>query len=243
MRRWLRPLLAVSVFLWTVSANALTLAQIRTAVRLNIRDTATSTALQRYSDSTLNTLINEGQRAVAMRAWPMTKTNTLTASASTVYYTMPSDTLAIRRVTYNGVVLPEVTQQQIDADQNYGSWESSTTTTTPKYWFRGNQNSTNSIGLYPAPASSGATVLVYYASAPTDLSADSDVPFESETRFSSYHDLLVFYATERIEMIEGLTDKAQMFQGFFDTELETFSENIGLRPQVVPAIPTKENKK
>lgn len=83
--------------------------------------------------------------------------------------------------------------------------------------------------------------IIYYAFA-TDLSAGSDVPFNSLNRFSGYHDLLVWYVTYRILYIEALADKAALFKQLYDTRLGVLLEDYGAKPNKVPELPTKENK-
>lgn len=242
-RHWHRsPALAGVVLLWLVSqAGALQLSDIETAVRRNIRDTATSATLQRYSDIVLDALINEGQRDVVSNTWILSKSTSITLSSGVTYYTLPSDLIAIQRVTRQYANLPEVTLGQEDFDNANGTWE--TTSSTPTYFFQ-DKSQTTKIGLAPFPSSSGqaGTLRIIYYTYASDLSSDSDIPFNSEVRFTVYHDLLVWFVTYRVMYIDAMWDKAKVFKEMYDTRLQVLYEDYGAKPEKVPAVQTKENK-
>jgi hypothetical protein len=237
--RRLFPFIGALLLCGSVHASV-TLSDIQTAVRRNVRDTATSSTLQRYSDSLITTVVNEGQRDVVSNTWILSKSTSITLSAQTTYYTLPTDLIAIQRVTLGYGNLPEVTLQQEDADNANGTWE--TTGGTPVYFFQDRAQS-NKIGVAPYPtASSPGTLRIIYYCLPTDLSSSSDVPFNSETRFAVYQDLLTWYATYRLLYIEGLWDKAKVFKDLYDTRIQTLFEDYGAKATRVPNAPTKEQK-
>lgn len=224
----------------SLHAAGLTLSDIETAARRNVRDTASSSSLQRYSNTVLDSIINEGQRDVVSNTWILSKSTSITLSANTTYYTLPSDTIAIQRVTRQFGNLPEVTLAQQDADNGDAAWE--VTGGTPTYFFQ-DKSQTNKIGLtpYPNSANTGTLNVIYYAYA-VDLSVGTDVPFNNDPRFTIYHDLLVWYTTYRLMFIEALWDKAKAFKDMYDTRLGVLLEDYGAKPQRVPALPQKDRK-
>lgn len=229
-------LLAVPIFCGAVQAQ--TLSEIRTAVRRNVRDTSSTASLQRYSDTILTTFVNEAQRDVVMNTWIISKSTTITLVANTTYYSLPTDVINIQRVTVDFANLPEVLLEQQDADNGNTAWE--TSGTTPASFFQ-DKSQTDKVGITPYPTSAGTMRIIYFAFA-TDLSSDSDVPFNSLDRFKGYHDLLTWYATYRILFIEGMFDKATNFKGLYDTRLPVLYQDYGAKPARVPQVVTKENK-
>lgn len=240
MRRRLIPVFGAVLLWFAGNASALVLSDVETAIRRNVRDTATSSALQRYSNTVLDAIINEGQRDVVSNTWILSKSTSITLSAETTYYTLPSDLIAIQRVTRSFGNLPEVTLAQQDADNANADWE--VTSGTPTYFFQDRAQS-NKIGLAPYPNSSntGTLKIIYYCYA-TDLSAAGDTPLNAENRFTVYHDLLTWYGTYRLMYIEGMWDKAKVFKDLYDTRLGVLLEDYGAKPNRVPEIATKERK-
>jgi hypothetical protein len=240
MRRKLLAFIA-ALFCSAVAAQALTLSQIRTQVRRNIRDTASSSTLQRYSDTVLLDFINEGQRDVVNQTWIVSKSTTITLSANTTYYSLPSDLINIERVTRANGNLPEVSLMLLDADSNNGAWE--ITGSTPTYFFQ-DRALPGSIGLYPYPSSTATagTLKIIYRAFATDLAVDADQPFNALARYAGYHDLIVFYATYRILAIEALMDKAGVFKDLYDTRVQLLRGIVGAKPDKVPAVPVKAQK-
>lgn len=240
MRRRIIPLFAAVLLFVAGNARALVLSDVETGIRRNVRDTATSSSLQRYSNTVLDAVINEGQRDVVSNTWILSKATSISLSAETTYYTLPSDLIAIQRVTRTFGNLPEVTLAQQDADAGNAAWE--ITAGTPTYFFQDHAQ-TNKIGIAPFPnsANTGTLKIIYYCYA-TDLAAAGDTPFNAESRFTIYHDLLVWYGTYRLMFIEGMWDKAKVFKDLYDTRLGVLLEDYGAKPTKVPALPTKEQK-
>lgn len=242
MRRRIIPLLGAILLSLAgqLHAAGLTLTDVETAIRRNVRDTASSSSLQRYSSTVLDAVINEGQRDVVSNTWILSKSTSITLTANVTYYTLPSDLIAIQRVTRSFGNLPEVTLAQQDADNGNAAWET-TGASTPTYFFQ-DRSQTNKVGLAPYPTSAATIRIIYYCYA-ADLASSSDVPFNSEARFTVYHDLLVWYATYRLLYIEAFWEKASAFKGMYDTRLGVLLQDYGAKPQPVPALPQKENKK
>lgn len=229
-----RTLLAL-LFIGSVSfAHALTLAEIETAVRRNVRDTASSSSLQKYSDAYLDVLINEGQRDVINQTWAISKSSSITLVDATASYSLPSDLITIWRATRQNENLLELDFPQQDADAADESWE--TQAGEPRYFYT-SFTTPQSVTLYPVPTSTYAgTLKVFYFSYATDLSSDSDEPFNSIDRLSGYHDLLVYYPTIRILMAENMQDKAAPFIQLYQSGVQTMAENVGAKKIKTPPI-------
>lgn len=246
MRRKYIPLITGLLLLLGAHVSlALTLSDMRTAIRRNVRDTATSTTLQRYTDAMITAIINEGQRDVVTNTWCITKATSVSVSAD-VSAALPTDVIQVYRVLYNSASLPEINFQQEDADSGYTSWTASTDTV-PSYFIQdktrtsGTTNIQMQLTVYPQPQAVATLKVFYYATAP-DLSSDADLPFNSQSWLTLYDDLLVWYGTYRLLYIEGMADKANLFKSMYDTRLQVLYEDYGAKIQRVPAVPTKEQK-
>lgn len=220
-------------FLFSNAAHALTLSQIQTEVRVRTKDTFTGR--QRYTDTQLTALINEAQRDVINNTWVISKSYTFTTLAGTTYYMLPTDILAIQRVTSSYQNLPETTLIKQDGDNANSSWELSAGT--PIYYFQDYAQS-NQLGLYPFPLNTTSTtsIKIIYSSQGTDLAGATDVPFNGELRYLPYHDLLIFYPAYRIFLIEGESDKATAYRQEYESRLIVMEQAIGKKPNYVPGL-------
>lgn len=205
------------------TAHGLTLSDAITQIRRNIRDTATDTTLQRYSDTFIANLINEAQRDVVNRTWIVSNSYSVSLVADTTYYTLPTDTIAIERVTIDDANIPEITIDQMDFESDNTSWE--TTGGTPLYFFQDKSQRTQ-IGLTPYPTSGGTLNIIYYCMA-TDLSAGDDTPFNADTRLTKYHDLLVLRPTYQILLIEGRSDLAKQYLDDYNVKIDLINAIVG----------------
>lgn len=239
MRRKLTPLLAGLILFSGVHVSlALTLSEIRTNIRRNVRDTASSASLRRYSDAVLNAYINEAQRIVVNDTWASSEFTSQSITSGTTYYGIPSNTIRVWRVTLNNANLPELELGQLDADNYDTAW--STATNSPTAYFI-DKSSRNAVGLYPVPSSSGGTLKVYFFQLVPDLSSDSDVPFDSDLMLYSYHDLLVYHATFRILLTENRLQEANGYLNLYNQGLELMARNVGHKP-LREIAPSKEIK-
>lgn len=228
MRRKLIPLLVVSfVLLGAKPSLALTLSDTRTAIRRNVRDTASSTSLRRYSDAVLLTFVNESQRNIINETWASSDSTSTTVSAGTIYYSLPTEAIKVWRVTLGGANLVELDLTQLDADNYDSSWG---TSGTPTSFFTTRSRRTE-IGLQPYPSTSGGSLIIYYFQMVPDLSSDSDVPFDSDYRLYSYHDLIVFYVSARILLSENRITEAEAYLKLYSAGLQTMALNVGHKPQ------------
>ena len=232
MRRIIRPLsrliLAGLILCMGTSVSlALTVSEIRSAVRRNVRDTASSTSLRRYSDAIILNYINEAQRAVINDTWASSDSTTDSLVAGTTYYSVPDESIQVWRVTVDGANLPELTLAQLDADNYDINWS---TGGTPRAFFLDRAEQTL-IGLQPFPLTSGGGLKIFYYQRVPDLALDADVPFDSDVRLFSYHDLIVYHASFRILLSENRTSEAEYYAKLYDAAVDLMNINVGHKPQ------------
>jgi len=214
-------------------AHSLTLSTIRTEVRVRIKDANASR--QRYTDAQLNSIINQTQRDVVNFTWIIRKNTSIELVSGTTYYTLPTDIIHIDRVTWRRRNVPEQTLQSLDSTAQFGDWQIAGGP--PQSYFQDPTQSTK-IGIQPWPNSSSSTgtVVVNYVSQATDLSSDSDVPFNAETRYYPWHDLLIYEPAYKIMLIEGEYQRAAEYRSYFETRLKSMMDNLGRKDNYIPGF-------
>lgn len=190
---------------------------------------------RRFSDSVLDQFINEGQRDVINRTWAIRNSDTVTLVAQTTYYDLNSDVLAIDQVIYthesgNRIELEEVAEHSFI--EGNPKWESNSGT--PAVYFT--RISTDSgtaleIAFHPIPTSSSTgTVRVDYFASASDMSSDSDVPFNGLLHLYSYHESIVWYVVGKIAILERMTDLANSAVGIYTSWIEIMNDRLGRTP-------------
>lgn len=240
MKRWVISF-AGSLLLMAGAVSALTLDDIESRIRINVRDTATDTSLQRYSDATLDGLINDGQRDVVNQTWCLDEIYSFSLVSGTSYYALPTDLIAIKFVQYvdistNTTFLVEKNERSFiqghpDWGKQYGK--------PVEYFVRGKPGSTTyEMGMYPYPNAAAylGTVTVDYYKQATDMTGGSDVPFDSLSAMVPYHDSLIYYATTRIKIIEGRIDEATMYGQLYNNMVQTINTKFGAKPNWTPSF-------
>ncbi len=241
-RRGILAAAVLMVFLGLVTgAQALTLSEMRTQIRRNIRDTSTDTTVQAFSDATILSYVNEGQKEMNLLVWSVIGSTTITLATNTTYYSLPDNLLAVNQVSYSRtspagtVELKEVSERSLQ--QSNPDFERQTAGPPVNYFTRQSLTGGNAIllGLVPAPSSSAAgTLMVQYISQPADLSGDSDVPFDGLLHLAPYHNLIVYYVSSKLTMIRGRTDESTAYATLYGAGLQLMTQKVGQRPNYNP---------
>lgn len=217
---------------------AKTLAELRSDLRININDTRSDRP--RYSNATLNQLLNDAQDVVVNATWLSLKTTSYVLSRGTTYYNLPSDYLAAQQVDFanvSGVINLE--EQSLKALANYNiSWR--TQGGKPAYYYVDASSSTTNliVSFIPIPnsATSTGTVTMQYFSSISSMTADTDVPFNNKSNLETYDDIIVFYATIRIKGIERKFDDANFYTTLYTAMLSDMRSRLGMMPNYKPGI-------
>jgi hypothetical protein len=233
-------ILAIAFLLAGASAQAMTLSDIETQVRRNIRDTQTSSDLQKYSDSVLDAMINEAQREVSNLTWCVEMSTSRVLAAGTTYYNLPDDFIAARLAVFtrpgaSTIELQERLQGSLVDD--FPSYEQGNSGAPTEYLVRQSTSGGNNleIAYLPTPTStSTGTVRVDYYAYPDDLSADSDVPFEGLLHLYPYHYALVAHVSARVKEVEGKLDEAAYWRAQFDRYLQIMQQRLESAPNYNP---------
>lgn len=211
---------------------ALNLSDIRDEVRLRVKDDGVST---RFTDIQIDSLSNEGQRDIVNATWVIKKSTSISLVSGTTFYSLPTDLIAISRVTWRNRNIYEATLTKLDSDFNNSAWLD--TGGPPRNYYQ-DMTQPDMVGFYPWPNSSSSTgtVVINYFSQGTNMSSDSDVPFNAEERYKPYHDLIVFYDCYRLHLLEGEVDRATLYRQEYESRIVLMRDRVGSIPNFLPSF-------
>lgn len=212
---------------------SITLSDIRTQIRRDMVDVKTSTTIQRFSDTEINFLINNAQREICDVVWCLYTSTNISVLSGTTYYTLPTNYYAIERVVYdNQYLLPEKTIALMDREDS--SWISANPTNPPENYYLSIDKT--QIGLYPCINESSKILKVDYIKVPTDLSSDSDVPYDSNPKFYPYHELIILRVLGWIYNQDQKLNQASIMFSLYTSGLNRMANQIKVSPNFVPSF-------
>ena len=228
-----------ALFAFNVNSFALTLSDIRTQIRRYILDDHATN--RRYSDAELLSFINEIQRDFINRTWAIEASQSTTLTANTTYYDLPTDFIAINAVNYtdtggNVYDLEEKSERYMyQSEPTYASQTGEPT----KYFVRHSTSGADQLEIsynpIPDSNSAGGVVVMDYFNQVTDLSSDSDVPFDGLYTLYPYHEALIYGAVARTKLIEGNTEEAQAYQLLYNGVITVAVDRLGRSPNYNPS--------
>ncbi len=213
---------------------------IRNKVRYFTGDLYSNSPQPKWSNTNLNDKINTAQTQTVNKTYCIIITTYITTTANTREYTLPSDFLRVRRASYyrlSGgttyyVRLENVDKQSLDRIEK---WEIGIATIPVRYYVE-----SNTIGLDPKPYSSlvGTSYLKveYYARA-TDMTADTDIPFNGLSFLYPYHDLITYYVCYLCEN-ERNKEVAKDWENKYSLELKIMFDMLSGKPEQNPVFPS-----
>ncbi len=243
--------LAISLILCLPSGVGwcLTVSQLNTEIRQNIKDNPSDTARQRYTDSVLLAYLNEAQREIVNITWPAQKVTEYILTPYTSYYALPSDFLAASQVYFrtgqtNVIELEEYSQKGLY--DSFTNWQYTRGGGSPSfYWVSNSTQASNTAGAYwplqisyipiPNTVSTGTVTLWYYAQV-SDLMNQGDSPFDNRRELYPYHQALAYYVTMRLKIIEGKPDEATAWQALYAGAVTIMKDKLGRMPNYTPSM-------
>lgn len=214
---------------------SLTLAQLRARTYDRLRETS---ADSHFSDSQINSYLNEAQDYIAAMGSPPDKNNLsapIPVTINTGDYTNPSDDLYLQQAyfgttTNSSDVFPlRIVTKEIMKDL-FPNWMDATIAAagTPKYIFR---KDFNTLSLFPRPDSTnaGKNIYLFYGDVPTDMVSDIDTPSVA----SPFHNCLPFYACRlAYYALTNPTMAKEMFSAFM-TDYNAIKDNVNKEAEEV----------
>lgn len=213
----------------------LQLSEIRSSVRLRIRDATTDTNNQRFSNSQLNDIINEGQRDVINKTWLLTATTFFGLTLGITEYNMPDDFLAPIRVTVSSRTIAETSYNGLDQDST--DWTVRTATPTSYYLNHNRTQDQVYMGFVPKPSTTSVnSVFIFYAREAPTMTSDTNEPFDGKEVYNQHHETLVDYTTGICWLIQGRHDLAKLYMELYTNRTEFLRRNAALMPNFNPAL-------
>lgn len=239
--RLLKVILASGFLLFASDCYCLTLSEAKLELRRLIKDTATSSALQRYSDSVLTSYLNQGQRDVVTATWCLETSTGISLSPGTTYYDLPSNIISVKMVTYLPAtnIRRRLNQKSYKAQiESNPEWERQTGPPM-SYIVRGSTDTGLSLEMAFIPiatsASTGTANVDYYKQA-TEMTSDSDILLDGDYALVSYHNAVIYSAAMNIQIIEGNAQMAQNYSQLFQSMLTAMKSRLGEMPDYNPGL-------
>lgn len=227
-------LLVIGLMLSTAfPSHGMTVADILTRVRVNVKDQSTTSNRQQFTDATLINYLNDGQREANILAWLLQDKATLTLVSGTREYALPGDFLTSDRVIHNNIKLEQTSLSQLDA--NNTGWLSATGATPQKYYLY--RTTFTQIGFYPKPSTPTVTaVFVYYIKQPIELTATTDTPWNGWSSLVPYHSSLTYYVTYRAYRALEENELANFYYQEWVNSIEQMRRGVSSTPDFNPGF-------
>lgn len=208
-----------------------TTAQLISGARLLALDAASSTR-QRFSDADILKFLNQGQREALTVTRCLRQSTSFQLVTGTTYYSLPSNYLAMERLTVGTKYLQEMSPAGLDGRSR--AWEAASGY--PTYYFV-NFASPTVVGFAPWPAQSTDTdtVKMEFDVQATDLAVGTDVPFNGVATMFDYHHALAYFAAAMMSAIEGQPQRQQLYQGVYAAVVAAMAKRCLDRPNYLPS--------
>ena len=219
-----------------------TLSSIETQVRLLLRDTSNDVSFQRFSNATIDGYINEGQRQFNNDAWVYQGSFTMGLTAGQIEYALPSDFIAIVRLTISNIAIPQVSEAGLDGGGSNSSpnyigvnWTLALSTPTAYYINEFVTGAPPNIGFNPTPKfTSVGSVFVQYVRQVPAMVNETDNPFNGNVEFYPYTDAIADFAAARCWMILGRSDMTTSLMGMYTARAAQARANLNKMPNFLP---------
>ncbi len=220
--------LFAALLLIPASAGAITKATLLADCRVLVKDGGATR--NRFTDAQLLRFLNEGQKDLVQYAKPIRKAYSFELVSGTTYYSAPSDFLTVIRLTRSYQVLQEQSIQALDKQQQ---WQ--TVGGLPINYFV-NHSSRTLIGFYPFPntTNSTGTIRVEYSAQATDMSSDSDQPFNSIVELSPYGYYISLWCAYRASLVDQQIANAQAYYAEYKRGSDLLAADAFSRPNYRP---------
>jgi len=227
----MRTILIVAM-LWVLAppAAASTRSEMVTSCRVFSRDSGTTR--QRFTDTQLESFLNEAQGDLAQALRPIRKSHEFELVAGTTYYDLPDDYTHAYRVTRDRQVLKEESMKSLDKKTEWQSVGG-----LPSHYFVSFASRTK-VGFYPFPdtVNSTGTIRLEYVAQVDEMTSDSSEPFNGIDEFQAYDDILVHFCAYMVAVIDGQTDVAGVHLSLYQQGFKAMQDEINQRPSYAPGI-------
>jgi hypothetical protein len=214
----------------STASSEVTMATVTARVRLMIDDPTSDTGTVRYSTATLYDMVNTAHKNMCVATLALETSATQSLVAGTTEYLLPSNEIAIARVTINlndgngDTYLPQTTVHVLDSKAGK-SW--SVSRSSPTVYYLRNRY----IGFYPAPTGS-PVVTIWYYKIPDTMTTGSDYVFEGFKQLELYWEALASYVAYKILVAEGRTLLLDQLVAEYRGAISAIKSWINLKPDL-----------
>ena len=154
--------------------------------------------------------------------------------SGTSKYPVPSGCSKVTRVAYGNIRIFGINEAELDmlASQN-NQWQNSTGPVQKYIDF--SKYTPSTLVLWPTPSDSGTIITIEYVAQPTELVNDTDIPFNGNANFYSFHDLIAkgviymclleqerpFYMEWKAQYEKGMQELKEFVRNMPDTMMST----------------------
>ena len=173
-----------------------------------------------------------------------------TSISGTFTYSTPGGCSRISRVAYGNQRLYGINQAELDGVSNSTStWQNDTSPCSRYIDF--SKYTPPSIRIWPTPQNSGTVITMECVMQPTEMVNDTDVPFNGNPNFYSFHDLIAkgvvylclleqerpFYMEWKAQYEKGMQDLKDFVRKMPDTMMSTLIVGSGSQGRNISPLP------
>ena len=224
-------ILWLSVSINTVFGLGFNYGEIKSFARRFALDNNADTSLYHFTDVLIGSYTNAGQIDMCNSSFCLEGTTTYTLVSGKREYNFESDMIAITRITLDNVLLPQKSIAKLDDSDN---WESVLSSSTPSYYYI--KHTTYSvIGFDVLPNTTYTKMKVQFVKQPTALVNNSDIPFDGQSRLSSFHFGLVFWTAAMICYEDNREADGDRFFLLYQRYTKNMETGARINPDYVPS--------
>jgi hypothetical protein len=209
-------------------------------VRSLIRDANPTVGSPVFTDALIDEYINIIQREIAMNAWCIEDSHTYTIVAGQREYQFTSDMVSITRLTLDDELIEQKSVSKLDDND---TWEVNVQTSTPtNYYVRHTTVSVIGFDTFPS-TTTDTSFTAWYIKNPTELTSDTDTPFNAQSRLEPFHYAIVLGASALMSYAYGKPSDGDKYYSLYVDRVKVMEQVIRLSPDYYPQISGSSNTK
>jgi hypothetical protein len=223
--------IALLIFISSI-CNAMNFGDINTISRAIARDPIPTNGTPRVGDTIVSSYINIAVQETAMFTWCLEGTTTINIVSGQREYNFTSDMVAVKRLYIDGVQIQSTSKVALD-NVSHGTWQTNFSTSTPNKYYAEN----GIIGFNSIPDSTISHVItVSYIQIPDTLVNNTDIPFNSVTRYSQFHMAICYYTAALICYNDNRATEGDRYYNMYLARVQNMSSTIRLSPDFYPTM-------
>lgn len=210
---------------------ALDFATIRTLSRALARDPIPTSGAPRISEVMVSSYTNIAMQEIVSYTWCLEDTVSYSTVVGQREYTLPSDFIAIQRLTIDNTLITATSISKLDI--NDSSWVANITTGTPsKYYLN---PGLDVFGFDSIPSTTTDHVIsINYIKQPPMLVNDTDIPFDSQNRLTPYHYTICLWVASMMCYTDNRPTEGDRYYAMYVDRVKNMATSIRLSGDYYP---------